>query len=124
MKVRPISRPHPSPVFKGYNSPLKTLYKKGKFPAVKKGFYGDILTIDNCSLEHLLCKDQGGTTDLSNLVLASKRLNNKRGNRPLKDFINLKAAAEYLDQFRGVKRKGFDGDKYIKSILKTLSELL
>lgn len=83
-----------------------------------------MLTKDNCSLEHLLCKEQGGTTDLSNLVLASKRKNNARGNKPLRNFINLKAMADYLTQFKGIRRKGFNGDKYIKSILQTVSDLL
>lgn len=121
MRTEPIK---PQPTFGGYNSVLKTLYKKGKLPQVKKGFYGDRLTKDNCSLEHLLCREQGGTTDLSNLVLASKRKNNARGNKPLRDFINLKAMADYLIQFKGIRRKGFNGDKYIKSILQTVSDLL
>lgn len=110
--------------FTGYNSILKTLYKRGELPEVKKGFYGDKLTKENCSIEHLRCREQGGTLELSNVVIASKRMNNLRGNKPLKDFINLKAMAEYFEQFLGIKRKGFDGDKYVKSALRTVADLL
>lgn len=38
MRTEPIK---PQPTFGGYNSVLKTLYKKGKLPQVKKGFNGD-----------------------------------------------------------------------------------
>jgi len=44
----------------GYNSPLKTLFKKGKLPTVTKGFYGGTLTNKTVSLEHLIPHSQGG----------------------------------------------------------------
>ena len=56
----------------GYSSPLKTIWKKGGLPTVKKGFYGDTLTKKNVSLEHLKARSKGGKTSLENLVLASK----------------------------------------------------
>lgn len=105
-----------------YSSPLKTLYKKGKLP-VKYGFYGDVLTLKNVSLEHLLPHSKGGKTRLDNLVLASKEKNNLRGDKDLKDFLNMDAVTTYLCQFMGVKRRGFDGDEYIAGILKTIKEL-
>jgi len=110
--------------FKGYNSILKTLYKKGDLPEVKYGFYGDLLTKDNCSVEHLKCRAKGGKTVIENLVLTSKRTNNLRGDRPLKLFLDLQAMATYLEQFIGIKRKGFDGDAYIKAIIKTVGKEL
>lgn len=122
MKIRPIKTNEPT--FGGYGCILKTLYKKGKLPEVKYGFYGDRLTVKNCSVEHLRCREFGGTTTLDNLVLASKAKNNARGDKPLKMFLNLEHMARYLKQFIGVKRKGFDGDMYIKSILQTVGNEL
>lgn len=110
--------------FTGYNSELKTLYKKGKLPQVRRGFYGEKLTQKNLSLEHLQAKSAGGTTTLDNLVLASKQTNNARGNKPLRDFINLKHMAKYLEQFQNIHIKSFDGNEYIKMILQKVSELL
>ena len=106
----------------GYSSPLKTLFKKGKLP-VKYGFYGDRLTLKNVSLEHLKPHSKGGKTTLDNLVLASKEKNNLRGDKDIKDFLNIDAMTTYLCQFMGVKRRGFDGDEYIAGILRTIEEL-
>lgn len=121
MRTEPV---HVKPSFYGYNSILKTLYKQGKLPEVKFGFYGDKLTKDNCSVEHLRCKCEGGTTAQSNVVLASKRMNNARGNRPLREVFNFKAAMTYIEQFFGIRRKGFNGDLYAKSVLRTIFELI
>lgn len=74
MRIQPIQQP----TFQ-YNSPLKTLYRKGELPVIY-GFYGDRLTQKNVSLEHLKPHSKGGKTVLSNLVLASKQKNQARGN--------------------------------------------
>ena len=112
------------PVSFGYSHKLKTLYKQGKLPTVLKGFYGDVLTKDVISLEHLKPHSKGGKTVLNNLVLSSVRNNNKRGNKPLKDFLNPETMKEYLNQFKGLKVGNFNGDKYIESITKTVKELI
>lgn len=109
--------------FLGYSSVLKSEWRKGHLPTVKKGFYGDKLTKCNLSLEHLKAKSKGGRTTLDNLVLASKEKNNLRGNDDIRNFFNKKFALNYLSQFIGVKTKKFNGDRYITSILKTLEEL-
>lgn len=119
MRIEPIK---PTPSF-GYSNKLKTLYKKGKLP-IKYGFYGDVLTPKNVSLEHLLPHSKGGKTVMSNLVLASKEKNGARGNGDLKDFIDPEAFKQYVEQFIGLKTKDFDGNKYIQSILKTINELI
>ena len=108
--------------FGSYQNILKTLYKKGQMPQVKKGLYGDILTKDNVSLEHLKPHSEGGQTILSNLALASKSKNNARGAKPLKDVLNWEMVDEYLSQFN-FRIKGFDGEKYANMIRKTLKEL-
>lgn len=124
MRIQP-EQPRKSCIsFDGYRSTLKTYFKQGKFPSVKYGFYGDKLTTDNVSLEHLLPHSKGGKTELDNLVLASKNNNSSRGNKDIKDFIDPKNFKRYVEQFIGVKYKDFDGNKYILGILKTINELL
>lgn len=108
----------------GYHSPLKTLFLKGKLPTVKKGFYGDTLTKNTVSLEHLEPHCFGGKTDLTNLVLASKKNNQARGNDDIANYLDEKNVTEYLQQFIGIKLPNFDGDKYIQGIIKKLGELL
>ena len=103
-----------------YSHPLKTLYKKGKLPSVKYGFYGDLLKVDKVSLEHLKPKSKGGKSELSNYVLASRDKNSARGNDDIK---NPEAAARYLDQFLDVNLPGLRGKKYIRLILMTLKKL-
>ena len=108
----------------GYNNPLKTLFKKGKLPGVKTGFYGGELTKDTVSLEHIKPHSKGGKTELSNLVLTTKENNQKRGNRPLKEFFNKEAAEEYFKAFEKIKTKYFDGEKYVQKIKQTIEEIL
>ena len=119
MKIQPMQQN--SPMF-GYSNQLKTLYRKGKLP-VRYGFYGDRLTQNNVSLEHLKPHSKGGKTELSNLVLASKQKNQARGNEDIRNFANKETIAKYLSQFIDVKIKGFDGNKYINGIIKTLTNL-
>ena len=106
-----------------YSSPLKTLWRKGKLP-VKYGFYGDVLTQKNVSLEHLQAHSKGGKTNLANLVLASKVKNNARGNASIKDYLTVENVVRYLAQFKDVKIKDFDGNKYIAGIVATLGGLI
>ena len=110
--------------FLGYNSVLKKYYKSGQLPTVKYGFYGDELTKDTVSLEHLKPHSKGGHTNLSNLVLASRDQNTKRGNDDLKLHFKPDAAKRYLEQFIGIKLKRFDGNEYVQGILNTLNKLL
>ena len=113
----------PNPNF-GYSHALKTAWKKGKIPQVKYGFYGERLTKKNISLEHLKPISQGGKTEWKNLVLASNKINNARGDKPLEQFLDLKAMARYLEQFVNIKVKGFDGNRYIAMILETVGGLI
>ena len=119
MIIQPI--PPNSPTF-GYSHQLKTLYRKGELP-VKYGFYGDKLNKKKISLEHLKPHSKGGKTVLSNLVLASKQKNQARGNADIRKFANKETIIKYLSQFIDVKIKGFDGNKYINGIIKTLTNL-
>lgn len=121
MQIPPI-QPN-QPTF-GYSNPLKTLYKKGKLPKVEYGFYGDKLTKDTVTLEHLKPKSQGGKTELKNLVLVSANKNQERGVRPLEEIFNWDNAGRYFQEFKDVKVGDFDGNEYIKMIVKTIYELM
>lgn len=114
MKLSPIL---PDIISFGYSHKLKTLYKEGKLPTVKYGFYGGELTKDIVSLEHLQPHSKGGKTVLNNLVLATVENNNKRGNKSLWEYLNPENVIKYLSQFIGVKTDGFNGDDYVKQIL-------
>lgn len=109
--------------FEGYNSILKTNWRKGKLPSVQYGFYGDKLTQQNISLEHLHPHSKGGKTELGNLVLASQETNNLRGNKDIRQFADKQTVLFYLSQFTGIRLKNFNGDAYIKSIKNTLRRL-
>ena len=82
----------------GYSHPLKTLYKNGKLPTVKTGFYGDVLDLTNVSLEHLKPKSKGGQNTLANYVLASVKKNGARGNADIKDYFDPDISLQILDQ--------------------------
>ena len=112
-----------APVSLTFNSHLKTLFKKGKLP-VKYGLYGEIITPKNVSDEHIICKCHGGTNELSNIALASVELNVKRGCKPIEDYVTFGMLRQYLRQFKGVRRQGFDGDSYIKGIRKTFKDIV
>lgn len=120
MQVKPILQP----TFEGYKSRLKTLWKRGKLPSVKRGLYGDILTKDNLTLEHLKPHSQGGRTVLSNLALASYEKNSFRNDKPLKYFLTQEMVENYLKQFKNIYARGFSGNKYIEMLRKTFKELL
>jgi hypothetical protein len=108
----------------GYQSILKTLYKKGKLPSVKYGFYGDELTKRTVSVEHLRPRSKGGKTELCNLVLASANKNQERAARPLSEMLNWECVGRYLEQFRNVHVKNFNGNQYIEMILRTIRKIL
>lgn len=109
--------------FKSYNSILKKAWKQGKLPTVTKGIYGNILTKENISLEHVIPHSLGGATKLDNLMLADRIANTKRGVKPILDVITYEQLFDYLQQFIGVKLKRFNGNDYIIKVLKTIGGL-
>lgn len=107
----------------GYHHQLKTLFLKGKIKP-KYGIYGDRLTKKTVSLEHILPISKGGKTELDNLALASVRMNNARGNKPLQDFLTPENLVRYINQFINIKIPEFDGVKYVKQLLQTINKVL
>lgn len=110
--------------FKGYTSILKTAWKEGRLPTVTKGIYGNILTQENISLEHIIPHSLGGKTTLDNLMLAEKTANARRGIKPIMSVITFEQLTEYLQQFKGIRIRKFNGDEYIKKITKTIERIL
>lgn len=128
MKIEPIEhkfgKPKPYPIVFGYHNILKTQYLKGNLKEVKYGIYGDKLTKKTVSLEHIVPKSKGGKTELSNLALASKRMNHARSNKPIKDFLTAENLTRYIEQFINIKIPEFDGVKYVKELLKSINKAL
>lgn len=103
---------------------LKSEWLKGNLPTVQKGIYGGVLSKDNISLEHINCKCFGGKTKTFNLALATQELNNLRGNKPLKLFLDGENFIAYLKQFESVDLPNFNGMKYIEELIKTVIKVL
>ena len=113
----------PNPISFGYKSILKTLYKKGELPEVVKDIYGKVLTPETVTIEHIIPKSKKGASNLTNYALANARDNMSRSSDDLLKHTTVENIKEYFEQFIGVKRQGFDGDKYIKNAKKTLKKL-
>lgn len=128
MRTEPIEhkfgKPVPYPITFQYHNILKTQYLKGNLKEVKYGIYGDKLTKKTVSLEHIVPKSKGGKTELYNLALASQRMNNARGNKPIKDFLTAENLTRYIEQFMNIKIPEFDGVKYVKELLKSINKAL
>lgn len=108
------------PISFGYSHPLKTAYKKGLLPTVKFDVYGNRLTLENVSLEHIIPHSEGGTTTLDNLLLVDKKANRERGTKPIKLFMSKDMIDVYLCQFKGLKNRFINGNEYINKVKNTL----
>ena len=106
----------------GYRNILKTEWLKGNIPELKHDFYdGSLLQRDTLTLEHLLPHSQGGKTTSSNLVLTNCQNNFRRGNKDIRDYINIDAARKYIEEARQIKLKGLEN--YANSIVSRLKSL-
>lgn len=117
--IPPIKQPT-NPIVFGYKSILKTEWKAGNLPTVKKDVYGEIL--ERASVEHIIPVGQGGVKSLCNIGLANEAMNNLRGSKPILQFTTKENLVNWFTQFVGVKTKRFDGDKYIKNATKYLAK--
>lgn len=104
------------PISFGHKSIIKTLYKNGELPTVVKDIYGKELSFDTVTLEHIIPKSKGGKSNLTNYALANAQDNFKRSSDDILKHTTKANINEYLDQFVGIVKKGFDGDLYIKNI--------
>ena len=104
------------PISFGHKSIIKTLYKNGELPTVTKDIYGKPLSADTVTLEHIIPKSKGGGSNLKNYALANAEDNFKRSSQDIMQHTTKANINEYLDQFTGIIKQGFDGDVYIKNI--------
>lgn len=107
----------------GYSHPLKTMWKNGRLPSVQLGIYGDPLTRENISLEHLIPISRCGKTEYSNLALASREKNHERSSFNLFLFITEEKIKAYLEQFKNIIVLDFNGNKYIEDLQRTLEKI-
>lgn len=112
------------PVSFGYKNRLKTEWLKGNLPELIHDFYdGSLLSKDTVTLEHLQPHSKGGKTTISNLVLTSYQNNVKRGNRDIRQYINIENAKRYIEEAKKIKAKGINGEEYAKSLIERLKKL-
>jgi hypothetical protein len=107
------------PVSFGNKSILKTEFDRGAIP-LKRDITGHKLKRGESSVDHTIPKSKGGRSDLYNYSLMNPIANNKRGNRPIKQFIDLESLIEYISKMLDVKTMDLDGVDYIKGWLKNL----
>ncbi len=106
--------------FNGYRSPIKTMWRQGILK-VSRGLYGEVLTSDNISVEHLIPRSVGGETVLGNLALASQKMNSLRGSKPLREVLSAEQALAYISQFAKDKRKIIV--QYVAQVTETFKNL-
>ena len=111
------------PISFGYRSILKTEWRKGNMPTVKKDIYGDVLIKGQETIEHIIPKSKGGKSALSNYALANAGNNFRRSNFDLGSFTSVGNIKAYLKQYEGLKLPNFDGDEYIKNLKGTLKKI-
>ncbi len=104
-------------------SALKRDFDKGLIP-LKRDITGNKLKRGEASIDHTIPKSKGGSSSLNNYSLMNPFINNKRGSKPIKQFINLEALIEYIIVMLDVKTLDVDGIEYLKGWLRTLLRAL
>lgn len=104
-----------------YSSILKKEFKKGKIP-LRKDITGAVLKRGKATLDHTIPKSKGGKSNLFNYSIMNGRANFLRGNKPLKDFIDLESLIEYIQVMLETKTPNFDGIKYLIGWLPNLKK--
>jgi len=105
-----------------FDSRIKKLFKSGKLK-LDYGLYGEPLTKENVSDEHIICRCYGGKTIESNIALASKEMNNRRGCQPIEKFVTIEMVNAYIERIRQNNIKGYDIEAYCQGIIKTFSKI-
>ena len=104
-------------------SALKRDFDSGYIP-LKRDITGHKLIKGYSSLDHTIPKSAGGKSELFNYSLMDIIANNKRGSKPLKEFINLESLIEYIRIMLEVKTADIDGIEYLKGWLRTLQRAI
>ena len=102
-----------------YNSILKDEFKRGAIK-LSKDITGQPLTKKVASLDHTIPKSKGGKSCLANYNLMNRIANMLRGNKPLKDVIDLESLIEYIIVMLNTDTGKFNGIEYLKKWLPNL----
>lgn len=102
---------------------LKTEFQRGRIP-LKKDITGQPLRKGNETVDHTIPKSKGGKSNLYNYSLMSSLANNKRGNKPIRQFIDLESLIEYIRVMLDVKTMDLDGVDYLRGWLKNFLKAL
>lgn len=108
-----------------FTSKIKRLYKRGKIK-LDYDLYGFPLSKDNVTDEHIICKCFGGPSTENNIALATKEMNNLRGNKPIEQFVTIKMVAKYIERLLDNNPPIVDGYnvvEYCNGILKTFQKI-
>ena len=60
---------------------------------------------------------------MSNIVLTKYANNVKRGNRDIRNYINIENAKKYIEDVKKIKIKGINGESYARSLINRLKSL-
>lgn len=107
----------------GARSVLKKDFDAGLIP-LKRDITGNKLKRGYASIDHTISKSKGGKSDINNYSLMDVLINNRRGSKPIKNYIDLESLIEYIRVFLEVKTPNIDGIEYLKGWLKTLQRAL
>lgn len=102
-----------------YSSILKDEFKRGAIK-LSKDITGQPLTKKVASLDHTIPKSKGGKSCLANYNLMNRIANMLRGNKPLKDVIDLESLIEYIIVMLNTDTGKFNGIEYLKKWLPNL----
>lgn len=103
----------------GYKSVLKKDFERGFIP-LKRDITGRPLRKGYLSVDHTIPKAKGGKSNIYNYSLMDSFINNKRGSKPLKSYIDLASLVEYINVMINVKTPDIDGVDYLRGWLKNL----
>lgn len=108
-----------------FKSRIKRLYKSGKIK-LDYDIYGLPLNKNNVTDEHIICRCFGGSSEESNIALATREINNLRGCKPIEQFVTIKMVAKYIERLIDNNPPIVDGYnlvEYCNGILKTFQKI-
>lgn len=105
-----------------FNSRIKRLYKTGKIK-LDYDIYGLPLNKNNVTDEHIICKCFGGSSEESNIALATREMNNLRGCKPIEQFVTMKMVNKYIERLLKNNIESYDLVEYCNGILQTFQRI-
>ncbi len=98
---------------------MKTEFERGQIP-LKRDITGHLLKKGYITVDHTIPKSKGGKSSLYNYSLMDSFANSARGNKPIKQYIDLESLVEYISVMLDVKTPDLNGVEYMQKWLKTL----